>query len=167
MTTRQDAWTKEEDILLAEIVLQFIKDGGTQLQAFEEVGKQLSRTSSACGFRWNSYVRKQYQPAIESAKACRKLLKKGILIEEKVVAVVNEQKEKSHWKSDNFEQILEYIRDVYFKSKKYEVQKGLLVKYKDLQEENNRLKNELVSVDESYQAIVVLMEKAREMVLSK
>lgn len=66
--TRQDAWTQDEDLLLAEVVLRHIRDGGTQLSAFEEVGKALSRTAAACGFRWNSYVRKQYQAGIELAK---------------------------------------------------------------------------------------------------
>ncbi|KHF28530.1 Prespore-specific transcriptional regulator RsfA [Anoxybacillus sp. BCO1] len=36
---RQDAWTEEEDMLLAETVLAFVREGGTQLRAFEEVGK--------------------------------------------------------------------------------------------------------------------------------
>jgi len=62
--TRQDAWSQDEDLLLAEVVLRHIREGGTQLQAFEEVGKQLTRTSAACGFRWNSYVRKQYKSGI-------------------------------------------------------------------------------------------------------
>src|SRR3954468_7006810 len=74
--TRQDAWSQDEDLLLAEVVLRHIREGGTQLQAFEEVGKQLTRTSAACGFRWNSYVRKQYKTGIELAKKQRKELKK-------------------------------------------------------------------------------------------
>ena len=52
-SSRQDAWTHDEDLLLAEIVLRHIREGGTQLAAFEEVGKKLTRTSAACGFRWN------------------------------------------------------------------------------------------------------------------
>src|SRR5574342_184471 len=74
--TRQDAWSQDEDLLLAEVVLRHIREGGTQLQAFEEVGKQLTRTSAACGFRWNSFVRKQYKSGIELAKKQRKELKK-------------------------------------------------------------------------------------------
>ncbi|MGB3889984.1 MAG: RsfA family transcriptional regulator, partial [Priestia megaterium] len=50
-SSRQDAWTHDEDLLLAEIVLRHIREGGTQLAAFEEVGKKLTRTSAACGFR--------------------------------------------------------------------------------------------------------------------
>lgn len=47
--TRQDAWTKEEDHILAETVLRFIREGKTQLEAFKLVANQLSRTSAACG----------------------------------------------------------------------------------------------------------------------
>lgn len=71
-TTRQDAWTDDEDLLLAEVVLRHIREGGTQLSAFKEVGRHLSRTPAACGFRWNSYVRKQYKERIEEAKQIRK-----------------------------------------------------------------------------------------------
>lgn len=72
-TTRQDAWTDDEDLLLAEVVLRHIREGGTQLSAFKEVGRHLSRTPAACGFRWNSYVRKQYKERIEEAKQIRKV----------------------------------------------------------------------------------------------
>jgi RsfA family transcription factor len=70
--TRQDAWTNDEDIILAETVLRYIKEGKTQLEAFKEVSSRLSRTPAACGFRWNATIRKQYQEAIEHAKEKRK-----------------------------------------------------------------------------------------------
>ncbi|MUK89542.1 RsfA family transcriptional regulator [Ornithinibacillus sp. L9] len=70
--TRQDAWTEDEDVILAETVLRYIREGKTQLEAFKEVAKQLSRTSAACGFRWNATIRKQYQEAIQQAKEDRK-----------------------------------------------------------------------------------------------
>ena len=38
-SVRQDAWTKDEDLLLAEVVLRHIREGSTQLKAFEEVGQ--------------------------------------------------------------------------------------------------------------------------------
>lgn len=69
--TRQDAWTEDDDLLLAEVVLRHIREGSTQLNAFEEVGYRLGRTSAACGFRWNSLVRKKYLSAIQIAKAQR------------------------------------------------------------------------------------------------
>ena len=70
--SRQDSWTDDNDLLLASTVLQNIRNGGTQLAAFKEVSKLLARTSAACGFRWNSYVRKQYQEEIQQAKQERK-----------------------------------------------------------------------------------------------
>lgn len=70
---RQDAWTKDEDIILAETVLRYIREGKTQLEAFKKVAKTLSRTSAACGFRWNATIRKQYEQAIQLAREERKL----------------------------------------------------------------------------------------------
>ncbi|MBL3647693.1 MULTISPECIES: prespore-specific transcription regulator RsfA [Bacillus] len=69
---RQDAWSKEDDLLLAETVLRHVREGSTQLNAFEEVGDQLNRTSAACGFRWNAVVRHQYEKALQLAKKQRK-----------------------------------------------------------------------------------------------
>ncbi|MBS4207731.1 RsfA family transcriptional regulator [Bacillus sp. FJAT-50079] len=71
---RQDAWTKDEDMILAETVLTHIRTGSTQLKAFEEAGTKLKRTAAACGFRWNAYVRKQYKKGIDFAKKERKQL---------------------------------------------------------------------------------------------
>jgi len=68
---RQDAWTEEDDLILAEVTLRHIREGSTQLTAFEEVGERIGRTSAACGFRWNSFVRKKYETAIQNAKAQR------------------------------------------------------------------------------------------------
>lgn len=72
MKSRQDAWTHEDDLLLAETVLRHIRDGSTQVAAFDEVGDQLNRTSAACGYRWNAEVRGQYLQAVEQAKKERK-----------------------------------------------------------------------------------------------
>jgi prespore-specific regulator len=72
MKSRQDAWTEEDDLLLAETVLRHVREGSTQLNAFEEVGDKLNRTSAACGFRWNAVVRHQYEKALGLAKKQRK-----------------------------------------------------------------------------------------------
>ncbi|MDX8364096.1 RsfA family transcriptional regulator [Cytobacillus sp. IB215665] len=78
MKVRQDAWSHEEDLLLAETVLRYIREGGTQLLAFEEVGDKLNRTSAACGFRWNAEVRGKYDQAIAIAKKQRKERKRAL-----------------------------------------------------------------------------------------
>ncbi|PNB46013.1 Prespore-specific transcriptional regulator RsfA, partial [Pseudomonas sp. GW456-E7] len=49
-----------------------VREGSTQLNAFEEVGDKLNRTSAACGFRWNAVVRHQYEKALQLAKKQRK-----------------------------------------------------------------------------------------------
>lgn len=72
MKVRQDAWTEEDDLLLAETVLRHVREGSTQLNAFEEVGDKLNRTSAACGFRWNAVVRYSYEQALQIAKKYRK-----------------------------------------------------------------------------------------------
>lgn len=74
---RQDAWSHEDDLLLAETVLRHIREGSTQLNAFEEVGDELNRTSAACGFRWNAEVRNKYIQAIDLAKRQRKEKKRA------------------------------------------------------------------------------------------
>ncbi|WP_233096086.1 RsfA family transcriptional regulator [Alicyclobacillus sp. SO9] len=71
-TMRQDAWTIEDDQILAEIVLNHIRNGSTQLAGFNESSRKLGRTAAACGFRWNACVRKQYRNSIEGAKEKRK-----------------------------------------------------------------------------------------------
>lgn len=69
---RQDAWLEENDILLAETVLRHVREGSTQLSAFEEVGDKLNRTAAACGFRWNAVVRRDYEKELAEAKKERK-----------------------------------------------------------------------------------------------
>jgi prespore-specific regulator len=74
-TVRQDAWTEEDDRVLAEIILKHIAEGSTQLAAFEEASEKLGRTSAACGYRWNASVRKIYGSGIDIAKNQRRQTK--------------------------------------------------------------------------------------------
>lgn len=69
---RQDGWTLEDDICLSETVLNCIEQGETQLYAFELVAQKTNRTPAACGFRWNSNLRKKYEEQIKEAKLKRK-----------------------------------------------------------------------------------------------
>lgn len=81
---RQDAWSPDDDLILAEVTLRHIREGSTQLGAFEEVGERIGRTSAACGFRWNSCVRKRYEDAIQIAKQQRQ--KRNYLKKQTIVA---------------------------------------------------------------------------------
>ena len=69
---RQDAWSHEDDLIISRNSFTSYREGSTQLNAFEEVGDKLNRTSAACGFRWNAEVRMKYDSAIDLAKRQRK-----------------------------------------------------------------------------------------------
>jgi prespore-specific regulator len=181
-STRQDAWNQDEDLLLAEVVLRHIREGSTQLHAFEEVGKQLSRTSAACGFRWNSYVRKQYKSGIEIAKKQRKDLKKQVTnlvaspekVESLPVNVKIDKKKVSH--DISFQQVLDYLVELneqveYYKLEKEEKKKqqdnisDLEKKIYYLASENEKLSLELKTIENDYRSLIEIMERARKMVV--
>ena len=69
---RQDAWTHEDDTILADTTLRHIQEGSTQLAAFAEIAKKLNRTPAACGYRWNASIRRQHLEDISHAKQMRK-----------------------------------------------------------------------------------------------
>jgi prespore-specific regulator len=64
-------WTEEEDRLLKETVLEAIRQGGTQIEAFQKVGEKLNRTPGSCGFRWNAVVKQQDPRSFHEAKRAR------------------------------------------------------------------------------------------------
>lgn len=181
--TRQDAWSQDEDLLLAEVVLRHIREGGTQLQAFEEVGRHLSRTAAACGFRWNSYVRKQYKSGIEFAKKQRKELKKqsadSQMASMPVSAAVEESPQQERTDDGGnltFAAVMKYLEDLYKKSEATaEVQSDReqsLEKVKELEKktyylaaENERLENDLKAMEADYRSLIEIMERARKMVV--
>jgi prespore-specific regulator len=181
--TRQDAWTQDEDLLLAEVVLRYIREGGTQLSAFEEVGRQLTRTAAACGFRWNSYVRKQYKSGIELAKKQRKEIKKQVPLADEEFAQQEEVLDNHTGKAVAPESNSLTIQNVISFLEKYETsQRDLekVIKENDqlksrisqLQEEvnsitteKNTLENNLQVIEEDYKALIEIMERARKMVV--
>lgn len=82
MKERKDSWSTNDDSLLSKVVLDYIRSGKTQLQAFEKVSEALGRTAAGCGFRWNSTVRHNYVKEIEAAKIIRFSLKEKRKIKE-------------------------------------------------------------------------------------
>ena len=184
--TRQDAWSQDEDLLLAEVVLRNIREGGTQLKAFEEVGKQLSRTAAACGFRWNSYVRKQYKSGIELAKKQRKEAKKQAKpvekLEEAAVQVSKEAEAipvlKEKEANISLQEVKRYLDDLYEKAGSASGSKESLDEHKEkirslekqiyyLSAENEKLETQLKSMEEDYRALIDIMERARKRVGQK
>ncbi|MFA1818672.1 RsfA family transcriptional regulator [Virgibacillus oceani] len=152
--TRQDAWSKDEDIILAETVLRYIREGRTQLEAFKEVAKKLSRTSAACGFRWNATIRKQYQGAILTAKEDRK---KG---SRKEVWHLNESGDMEKDSIEAAITLLEKMKKDYSGEKNdREKQQENMVTY--LRTENERLKKELERYDYAWEEMGELWSRAK------
>ena len=177
--SRQDAWTQDEDLILAELVLRHIREGSTQLNAFEEVGKRLSRTSAACGFRWNSYVRKQYNSGIELAKKQRKENKKLRLNTKDDFSVGEEIEHVEHAYSENIpnlqlDDVIAFLVSLRNTSTSKVVEEEKLKQDIDfLSYENEELRKEvrdleerLHMVEDDYRALIEIMDKARKMVVS-
>lgn len=76
---RKDQWTAADDERLAEIVIQTVQDGRTQLEAFDEAAAILNRTKQACGFRWNKTLRHQYGQMLNSVRKRPKQLMRSHL----------------------------------------------------------------------------------------
>lgn len=182
--TRQDAWSQDEDLLLAEVVLRHIREGGTQLSAFEEVGIQLSRTPAACGFRWNSFVRKQYKTGIELAKKQRKELKiqTAQVVATEVTSSLGKVEESSSLTNVDTKEIVTFHDVIHFleglhkkavvttnveedREKSVEKIKNLEKKTYSLTTENERLSKNLKAIEEDYRSLIEIMERARKMVV--
>ncbi|MGM0873551.1 MAG: RsfA family transcriptional regulator [Bacillota bacterium] len=180
-TTRQDAWTNDEDLLLAEVVLRHIREGATQLAAFEEVGRKLSRTAAACGFRWNSHVRKQYKTGIDVAKKQRKELRtlpplqEEGQVKEKEPVDLEENKQPSLQSNNTIKDLISFLKQYEDAPSMQEVQlenKRLADKISELEEtvaklrhEKQTLTNNLEVVEEDYHALIEIMDRARKMVI--
>jgi len=191
---RQDAWTPDDDLLLAEVTLRHIREGGTQLAAFEEVGEKLGRTAAACGFRWNSFVRKKYEAAIQIAKAQRKQRKQSQRAKPNIPVNVSYQESAmasstaestvstapAGMNSPDDEISLEAV--VRFLKNQKDLGRKLKQVEKELEEKEEelnrlRLENERMSkqlnhvqtdyqvVNEDYRTLIQIMDRARKMAL--
>ena len=181
-TTRQDAWTHDEDLLLAEVVLRHIREGATQLAAFEEVGRKLSRTPAACGFRWNSYVRKQYKTGIEVAKKQRKELRTHISQDTEDLTESHDEVAGEAPAIPTDSQSKNTIKELISFLQQYEEAPSLQVvqeensqlkikiqslerRIAELQQEKQSLVNHIQIVEEDYRALIEIMDRARKMVI--
>jgi len=186
---RQDAWSPEDDLMLAEVTLRHIREGSTQLLAFEEVGERIGRTAAACGFRWNSCVRKKYDAAIQIAKAQRQKRSSrkaaGAALEgERTASVasveteVGGRYENGTEESVSFDGIIRFLRQ--WKGMQSELTRQVRQLEKELREkdeelaklreENERLSSEVNhvqsdyrTVNDDYKALIQIMDRARKM----
>ncbi|MGQ4706276.1 RsfA family transcriptional regulator [Bacillus sp. 2SH] len=150
--SRQDSWTNDNDLLLASTVLQNIRNGGTQLAAFKEVAKLLARTPAACGFRWNSYVRKQYQEEIQQAKQNRKV---GNSMSP------TQQKKEANSLSMTLDDIILFLQN-YKKTNEFT---NLQNQIKNLEAENQSLLQRVTMYEEEYRMLLNHIDRSRSLVV--
>lgn len=179
VANRQDAWTTEDDLLLAEVTLRHIREGGTQLSAFEEVAERMGRTPAACGFRWNSYVRKKYVQAIAIAKAQRQKNKQNRSYYSKKASTG----ESAPFKMDttieeqvSFDSIIQFLKNLKAREQEWmkemrALEQNLKEKEEEvrrLREENEKMKEEYSSaktVSDDYRTLVQIMDRARKIAI--
>lgn len=176
---RQDAWTPDDDLILAEVTLRHIREGGTQLNAFEEVAEKLGRTPAACGFRWNSLVRKKYEAAIQIAKSQRQKKKQGNPARSRN-RVKTEELNLDQDQTASLDAIIRFLRQ--HKAEVLEMRKrqGDLEKeieeqddrIRRLSEENESMKGRLNNVqtdyrvvNDDYKALIQIMDRARKLAI--
>ncbi|WP_096270678.1 RsfA family transcriptional regulator [Paucisalibacillus globulus] len=189
---RQDAWSHEDDLLLAETVLRHIREGSTQLNAFEEVGDKLNRTSAACGFRWNAEIRKKYISAIDLAKRQRKEKKRAIEKAKKNTrpSIITFQPNYETVMEENTDtttevaqmqpttitletviQFLNQLKKDYYASNQSKVsldqaqKENIMLKEQiaKLEKKLSETEHELVTIQEDYKVFVQIMDRARKM----
>lgn len=179
---RQDAWTADDDLILAEVTLRHIREGGTQLKAFEEVGERIGRTPAACGFRWNSCVRKKYEAAIQIAKAQRQKRKKSagaaenasgseaegtgqqrMLHQEDALSIDRVIRFLRQWKG-TYQEMNRTIRNLEkeLKEAQEEVER-LRSENEKLSEQVNHVQTDYTAINDDYKALIQIMDRARKM----
>src|SRR5690606_34623370 len=159
--------------LLAEVTLRHIREGSTQLAAFEEVAEKLGRTPAACGFRWNSCVRKNYDAAIQIAKSQRQGLnkrrrKKQVLVSQSelerqsdpvsalatVIRFLRQQKQEYAETSNRVRQLEKQLSE-----REAELEQ-LRTEHEELKRKVNNTEADYQSINDDYKALIKIMERA-------
>jgi len=175
---RQDAWLKENDELLAEAVLRHVKEGSTQLNAFEEAGDKLNRTAAACGFRWNAVVRKRYEKELAEAKRERKERMKllGMTGRRRSPGVYllpseGEETKPISLSSLNLDIVIAYLMRLQSQTgadnetmKWRQIANSATEKIKELESQIEKLEKENKQIREDYEQFVQIMNRARRLV---
>lgn len=177
MKQRQDAWLKENDELLAESVIRHVKEGSTQLNAFEEASDLLNRTAAACGFRWNAVVRKQFEQELALAKQERKEKVRILQASKKRVSpffyTINDAVQDNQpisLSQLSLDIVIAYLLNLQQSSSDTENFKWRTMikhsneKVKQLEKEITRLEKENKEIKHDYEQFVQIMNRARKLV---
>ena len=177
MKQRQDAWLEESDEVLAQAVIRHVKEGSTQLNAFEEAGDLLNRTAAACGFRWNAVVRKKYESELMQAKQERKEKFRIIQASKKrsptfYYSSANESASKQpiSLSALSLDIVIAYLMKLQQQSPDIESTKWRLIasnaneKVKHLEKQVEELEKQNKDIKQDYEQFVQIMNRARKMV---
>ena len=148
------------------------------MKAFEEVGKGVTRTAAACGFRWNSFVRKQFKQEIEAAKKTRKEMKKAGPEEDRSVVPYSDagKAEADDGKDLSLHEVIAYLAELAGMLEEYsidsykELQRAheMLKKHADvLMEEKKKLEEQYKMIESEYYGLLEVLEKARKFSVGK
>lgn len=171
--------------------MRHIREGSTQLAAFEEVGQRIARTAAACGFRWNSCVRKRYDDAISISKQQRQkrnyLKKQGAISLQPEERVVVADGDEGAVKGEligsdalSMEAVIRYLKQ--WRGTVQELSKQVKQLEKELREKDERIaalqeSNDRLSkqadaaqtdyqvVNDDYKALIRIMDRARRLAI--
>ncbi|OEH93247.1 RsfA family transcriptional regulator [Bacillus solimangrovi] len=183
MKSRQDAWSERDDKLLAETVLRHIREGSTQLNAFDEVGDKLNRTSAACGFRWNAIVRAKHTTDIARSKKERKQRMRALKLKTKPLYTPPEtvidyhEIDRKTELNVSIDDVIGFLQELkngqteHDEELQHEIetmkqQNALLSKQtEELENEIHKKEESFETIERDYEALVKIMNRARKMVM--
>lgn len=153
MEQKQIHWSPDEDLILAETVLKYLREGKPVIAAFEECSSKLKdRTPGACGFRWYNTIFHQYKEAVKLARKQGKKLRKQLNNNKSKVEKV-EQPMKNNIQNNN-ENSIQEIKEI------QNIETNKEVKENNINENNNKEKEEvtkeLLSIDDIINNLMVL-----------
>ena len=141
---RSNAWTEEQDLLLAETVLRYIREGKTQQSAFADISEKLGRTEQAVSFRWNSELKLRFEKAVQLAMQMKKTKS----------PMTDSKNEKNMSLQDAINVLVQYVQNV-------SDSEELVVR---LQTENERLKKQIQDLVEENRTYLSIFERAKSMI---
>lgn len=148
MISRKVSWSEKEDQLLVDKVIQYTKEGKSQLKAFKAAAEEINRTPAACGYRWNAKLRSDFQEELEKT---RQNEDSGLSINQSPV-----QNKETHTETENplqlAQQYLKCLDDYHIDSFER------IRKLSDLKQENEQLKKQLAYFEQAYSNAFLLTE---------
>lgn len=162
---RKDSWKSEEDELLAEKVFAYIKEGKSQIEAFEEVGNILKRTKGAVAFRWNNKLRKSFTKELKkiTPKSKNKKVSDSPVLQpnKRREVILREKKAKvAAPKKVELDDVISFLQE--FKDEKAKIV-SLESELSTTLDEKNMIHEQYLSLYEDYTVLMNFVEKLKGM----